>query len=164
MIFWNERILRRVTSDFLQRATSATSNERVLQRVTSNEYISTSNEQRKKSYASWHWHLKSWFLLLTISHWTFSVFKKGNLNLIRPTSSSFYNCDDSKGIKLATRLYLGLIQLHEHSRFPKPSLFLWPWFWINEPFLSTLPLVLNPKTSPFEKNQQHRQDIADKYW
>ena len=136
----------------------------VLQRVTSNEYISTSNEQRKKSYASWHWHLKSWFLLLTISHWTFSVFKKGNLNLIRPTSSSFYNCDDSKGIKLATRLYLGLSQLHEHSRFPKPSLFLWPWFWINEPFLSTLPLVLNPKRSPFEKNQQHRQDIADKYW
>ena len=31
----NERILQRVTSDFLQRATSATSNERILQRVTS---------------------------------------------------------------------------------------------------------------------------------
>ena len=31
----NERILQRVTSDFLQRATSATSNEQILQRVTS---------------------------------------------------------------------------------------------------------------------------------
>ena len=31
----NERILQRVTSDFLQRTTSATSNERIWQRVTS---------------------------------------------------------------------------------------------------------------------------------
>ena len=38
----NERILQRVTSDFLQRATSATSNEPNLQRVTSN--FTTSNE------------------------------------------------------------------------------------------------------------------------
>ena len=69
MSFWNEQILQRVTSDFLQRATSATSNERILQRatsatsyerilqrvilrVTSNKWISTSNEQRVKSYAS----------------------------------------------------------------------------------------------------------------
>ena len=40
----NKRILQRVTSDFLQRATSATSNERILQRVTSD--FTTSNEQR----------------------------------------------------------------------------------------------------------------------
>ena len=39
-----------VTSDLLQRATSATSNERILQRVTSD--FTTSNEQRVKSYAS----------------------------------------------------------------------------------------------------------------
>ena len=73
-----KRIPQRVTSDFLQRATfatsnewtlqrvtSVTSNERILQRVTSefllratsamsNEWIfATSNEQRVKSYASW---------------------------------------------------------------------------------------------------------------
>ena len=55
----SEWILQQVTSDFLQRATTATSNERILQgvtsnlqRVTSNEWISTSNEQRVKSYAS----------------------------------------------------------------------------------------------------------------
>ena len=35
MIFCNEQLLQRVTSDFLQRATSATSNKRILQRVTS---------------------------------------------------------------------------------------------------------------------------------
>ena len=43
-------ILLLVTSDLLQRATSATSNERILQRVTSDS--TTSNEQRVKSYAS----------------------------------------------------------------------------------------------------------------
>ena len=36
--------MQRVTSDFLQRATSATSNERILQRVTSD--FTTSEEQR----------------------------------------------------------------------------------------------------------------------
>ena len=54
----NKRILQRVTSEFLQWATSATSkewilatsNERILQRVTSN--FIASNEQRVKSYAS----------------------------------------------------------------------------------------------------------------
>ena len=48
MSFWNEQILQRVTSDFLQRATSATSNERILQRETK-EFLqratsATSNE------------------------------------------------------------------------------------------------------------------------
>ena len=33
----NKRILQQETSEYLQRATSATSNEQILQRVTSNE-------------------------------------------------------------------------------------------------------------------------------
>ena len=45
----NEQFLQQVTSDFLQRATSATSNEWILQRVTSNflkqATSATSNEQ-----------------------------------------------------------------------------------------------------------------------
>ena len=68
MIFCNDQLLQRVTSDFLQRLTSTTSNERILQRVTSeflqransatsNEWIlqrvtsdfTTSNEQRATS-------------------------------------------------------------------------------------------------------------------
>ena len=44
MIFCNEQLLQRVTSDFLQRATSTTGNERILQGVTSD--FTTSNEQR----------------------------------------------------------------------------------------------------------------------
>ena len=55
----NKRILLRVTSEFcngqlLQRVTTEFCNEQrvILQRVTSNEWISTSNEQRMKSYAS----------------------------------------------------------------------------------------------------------------
>ena len=45
MNFCNEQLLQRVTSEFLQRTTSATSNERILQRVTSEFY----NEQRATS-------------------------------------------------------------------------------------------------------------------
>ena len=40
----NKGILKRVTSDFLQRATSATSNKQILQQATSD--FTTSNEQR----------------------------------------------------------------------------------------------------------------------
>ena len=40
----NKKILQRVTSEFLQRATSATSNERALQRVTS--VFTTGNKPR----------------------------------------------------------------------------------------------------------------------
>ena len=77
MIFCNEQLLQRVTSDFLQRATSATSKEQILQRVTSdflqratsamsNDRIlqlvtsdfTKSSEQRVKSYASPLVHLE----------------------------------------------------------------------------------------------------------
>ena len=47
MIFCNEQLLQRVTSDFLQRATSATSNEEILQQVTSD--FTTSEFQRVTS-------------------------------------------------------------------------------------------------------------------
>ena len=43
MIFCNTQLLQQVKSDFLQRATFATSNKQILQRVTS-DFI-TSNEQ-----------------------------------------------------------------------------------------------------------------------
>ena len=49
VIFYNERILRRVASEFLQRATSAASNW--FKYVTVSD-LTTSNEQRVKSYVS----------------------------------------------------------------------------------------------------------------
>ena len=44
MILCNEQLLQRVTSDFLQRATSETSNEQMLQVVSSD--FTTSSDQR----------------------------------------------------------------------------------------------------------------------
>ena len=45
---------------------------------------------------------------------TFSAFKKSILKFIRPSSNSIFNCHSPKGIKLITRLRLGLSYLHEH--------------------------------------------------
>ena len=47
-----EPILQRVTSDFLQQATSATSNERILQQVKSD--FTPNNEQRVNSCPHFH--------------------------------------------------------------------------------------------------------------
>lgn len=47
---------------------------------------------------------------------SFPVFKKRRiLNFIRPTESSFFNCDYSKGIIFVTRFRLGPNHLREHK-------------------------------------------------
>ena len=46
---------------------------------------------------------------------TFSAFKKSILKFIRPFSNSIFNCHSPKGIKLITRLRLGLSHLYEHK-------------------------------------------------
>ena len=46
---------------------------------------------------------------------TFSAFKKSILKFIRPSSNSIFNCHSPKGIKLITRLRLGLNHLREHK-------------------------------------------------
>ena len=46
---------------------------------------------------------------------TFSAFKKSTLKFIKPSSNSIFNCNSSKGIKLVTRLRLGLSHLREHK-------------------------------------------------
>ena len=46
---------------------------------------------------------------------TFSAFKKSILKFIRPSSNSIFNCHSPKGIKLITRLRLGLSHLREHK-------------------------------------------------
>ena len=45
----------------------------------------------------------------------FLTFKKNILQFIRPTANSVYNCHNAKGIKLITRLRLGLSNLSEHK-------------------------------------------------
>ena len=44
-----------------------------------------------------------------------SVFKEKILNFIRPSSNSFFACHNPKGIKLITRLTLGVSHLREHK-------------------------------------------------
>ena len=44
-----------------------------------------------------------------------SVFKEKILNFIRPPPNSFFDCHNPKGIKLITRLRLGLSHLREHK-------------------------------------------------
>ena len=44
-----------------------------------------------------------------------SVFKKKILNFIRPPPNSSFDCHNPKGIKLITRLRLGLSHLREHK-------------------------------------------------
>ena len=45
----------------------------------------------------------------------FSVFKKNILKFIRPSPNSIFNCHNSTGAKLLTRLRLGLSHLRDHK-------------------------------------------------
>ena len=61
--------------------------------------------------------IKEWNNLIpeirkSISH---EVFKNSLLKFIRPIPNSFFNVSDSLGIKLLTRLRLGLVHLREHK-------------------------------------------------
>ena len=44
-----------------------------------------------------------------------ATFKKRILSFIRPSANSTFNCHNPKGIKLLSRLRLGLSQLREHK-------------------------------------------------
>ena len=46
---------------------------------------------------------------------SFSIFKKNILKFIRPSPNSIFNCHNPKGVKLLTRLRLGLSHLHYHK-------------------------------------------------
>ena len=46
---------------------------------------------------------------------SFFIFKKNILQFIRPSPNSIFNCHNPKGVKLLTRLRLGLSHLHDHK-------------------------------------------------
>ena len=46
---------------------------------------------------------------------SFSIFKKNILKFIRPSPNSIFNCHNPKGVKLLTRLRLGLSHLGDHK-------------------------------------------------
>ena len=46
---------------------------------------------------------------------SFNIFRKSILKFIRPSTNSFFNCHNLKGMKFITRLRLGLSHLREHK-------------------------------------------------
>ena len=44
-----------------------------------------------------------------------NIFKKSLLKFICPSGSSIFNCHNPRGVKLLTRLRLGLSHLHKHK-------------------------------------------------
>ena len=46
---------------------------------------------------------------------SFSIFKKNILQFIRPSPNSIFNCHNPNGVKLLTRLGLGLSHLRDHN-------------------------------------------------
>ena len=54
-------------------------------------------------------------MLLIFYSETFSAFKKSIMKFVRPSSNSIFNCHSRNGIKLITRLRLGLSHLYEHK-------------------------------------------------
>ena len=52
----------------------------------------------------------------SLRNWTsYNVFKNGILKFIRPSPNKIFQCHNPKGIKLVTRLRLGLSHLREHK-------------------------------------------------
>ena len=82
-------------------------------------------------------YVKNSFFASTISEWNnpdckirnsgrLSIFKKNLLNFMRPCANSILNIHNPYGIKLLTRLWLGLSHLHDHklSRYSKSIMWL----------------------------------------
>ena len=73
-----------------------------------------------------HTFFKNSFFSSTIIEWnklghnirnssSFNIFRKSILKFIRPSANSHFNCHNPKGIKLITRLRIGLSYLREHK-------------------------------------------------
>ena len=125
MNFRTEQLLQRVTSEYLQRVNSVTSNKRILQWVTSilqqvmsYEWVSTSNEQRVKSYASSlklkeiH-YLRANFLKIYFQFLTLDRQCNGFLRKIFCTITNFHN----KLSKLAPSNRIHHKNWEQHSKF-----------------------------------------------
>ena len=93
--------------------------------IPSNAYR-TRNANAIPLYNTRHDFFKNSFLPSTIIEWnklgseirnssSLNVFKKQLLSFIRPFANSFFKCHNSQGIKLITRLRLGLSHLRKHK-------------------------------------------------
>ena len=92
-----------------------------------NVYATRSSQSNKiSSFKTRHNFFKDSFFPAVISEWnslnidirnssSINVFKKELLKFIRPEPNSTYNINDTKGLKLLTRLRLGLSHLGDHK-------------------------------------------------
>ena len=94
-------------------------------RSKSSSYI-TRNIHNIPFFKTRHTFFKNSFFPSTIIEWnkldhniwnssSFNIFRKGILKFIRPSANSLFNCHNPKGIKLITRLRLGLSHLRVHQ-------------------------------------------------
>ena len=88
-------------------------------------YFSRNSENISQLWTKHHF-FKNYFLPLTIKDWNnldpqirkskrISIFKSNILKFIRPKPNNVYYCHNPKGIKLLTRLRLGLSHICEHK-------------------------------------------------
>ena len=76
------------------------------------------------------------------------------MKLTQPKPNSIFDFHNPKGIKLITRLHLGISHLREHklyaqcSRFSEPYLYLRLWNWNNYSLPTSLSHLLKRKTEP----------------
>ena len=94
---------------------------------------------------------------------TFSAFKKNILKFIRPSSNYIFNCHSPNGIKLITRLRLGLSHLREHSfrqSFQDTLNSIWRWHYYSLPI--NCPNYLGERTTLLDNVQIIGETINDK--
>ena len=93
---------------------------------TSNEAYQTRHAANIPSLSLKHNFFKNTFFQATILEWnkldpslrnstSYNVFKNSILKFIRPSPNKIFQCHNPKGIKLVTRLRLGLSHLRKHK-------------------------------------------------
>ena len=89
-------------------------------------YRTRNNIENISRFSFKHTFFKNWFFPSSAIEWnnldkiirnskSFALFKKSNLQFIRPTPNRTFNCHNPIGIKLITRLRLGLSHLRNHK-------------------------------------------------
>ena len=114
-----------------------------------------------------HDFFKNSFFPSTIKEWnnmdphikkskSISIFKSNILKFIRPKPNNVYYCHNPKGIRLLTRLRLGLSQLREHKFKHSFQDCLNPLcFCGNDPLPTSLSYLYKRKNDPSEENQKY---------
>ena len=128
-----------------------------------NVYATRSSQSNKiLSFKTRHNFFKDSFFPSIISEWnsldiniwnssSINVFKKELLKFIRPEPNSTYNINDTKGLKLLTRLRLG------------PNVFLWSGNW-NSTLLPSLPQSSLCKKNAFSQVKSSKWNHLETWW